>query len=118
MASSRDVLRRNRKVGGYSDQLLIEGSKSLYRLREAVECYKRALIPADPREITINLRLAKIHRSLDELSESVAYHRRVVEVCQADRKTCLLSPTCLSMTHYFYLVNISPSGTRLCEVLY
>ncbi|KAF8973218.1 hypothetical protein BDZ97DRAFT_1936102 [Flammula alnicola] len=54
------------------------------RLREAVECYKRALIPADPHEITINLKLAKIHRTLEEHSEAVAYHRRVVEVCQAD----------------------------------
>ncbi|KAF8161139.1 hypothetical protein B0H34DRAFT_699614 [Crassisporium funariophilum] len=54
------------------------------RLREAVECYKRALIPADPHEITINLKLAKIHRTLDEHAEAVAYHRRVVEVCQAD----------------------------------
>ncbi|KAH9485432.1 Anaphase-promoting complex subunit 8 [Psilocybe cubensis] len=56
------------------------------RLREAVECYKRALIPADPHEITINLKLAKIHRTLEEHSEAVAYHRRVVEVCQADSR--------------------------------
>jgi anaphase-promoting complex subunit 8 len=49
-----------------------------------VECYKRALIPADPHEITINLKLAKIHRTLEEHAEAVAYHRRVVEVCQAD----------------------------------
>ncbi|KIK63088.1 hypothetical protein GYMLUDRAFT_41400 [Collybiopsis luxurians FD-317 M1] len=54
------------------------------RLREAVECLKRALIPADPHEITINLLLAKIHRDLDEHAEAIAYHRRVVEVCQAD----------------------------------
>ncbi|KIK09087.1 hypothetical protein K443DRAFT_671582 [Laccaria amethystina LaAM-08-1] len=54
------------------------------RLRESVECYKRALIPADPHEITINLKLARLHRSLDEHAEAVAYHRRVVEVCQAD----------------------------------
>lgn len=56
----------------------------LTRPREAVECYKRALIPADPHEITINLKLAKIHHTLGEYAEAVAYHRRVVEVCQAD----------------------------------
>ena len=56
----------------------------LTRPREALECYKRALIPADPHEITINLKLAKIHRMLDEHAEAVAYHRRVIEVCQAD----------------------------------
>ncbi|PPQ80670.1 LOW QUALITY PROTEIN: hypothetical protein CVT26_007116 [Gymnopilus dilepis] len=71
------------------------------RLREAVECYKRALIPADPREITINLRLAKIHRSLDELSESVAYHRRVVEVCQADlRPVQDYAKSCIEIAEY------------------
>lgn len=56
------------------------------RYREAVECLKRALIPADPHEITINLKLAKIYNTMREYSESTAYHRRVVEVCQADRK--------------------------------
>ncbi|KAF8825122.1 hypothetical protein HHX47_DHR7000749 [Lentinula edodes] len=49
------------------------------KLREAVECLKRALIPADPHEITINLMLARIYRDLDEHAEAVAYHRRVVE---------------------------------------
>ena len=63
----------------------IMGSQQLFtRPREALECYKRALIPADPHEITINLKLAKIHRTLDEHAEAVAYHRRVIEVCQAD----------------------------------
>jgi len=54
------------------------------RLREAIECFKRALISADPHEITLHLRIAKIHRTLEEYAESVAYHRGVVEVCQAD----------------------------------
>ncbi|KAJ6625584.1 hypothetical protein B0H10DRAFT_2002043 [Mycena sp. CBHHK59/15] len=54
------------------------------KLREAVECLKRALIPADPHEITINLKLAQIYAMLHEYAESAAYHRRVVEVCQAD----------------------------------
>jgi len=58
---------------------------TLHRLREAVECLKHALIPADPHEITINLKLAKLHRALEEPAEAIAYHRRVVEVCQADR---------------------------------
>ncbi|KAF8906491.1 hypothetical protein CPB84DRAFT_1813749 [Gymnopilus junonius] len=70
-------------------------------LREAVECYKRALIPADPHEITINLKLAKIHRSLDEHSESVAYHRRVVEVCQADLRPIQdYAKSCLEIAEY------------------
>lgn len=56
------------------------------RLREAIECYKRALITADPHEITLHLKLAKVHKTLEEHEESVAYHRTVVKVCQADCK--------------------------------
>ncbi|KAF9268939.1 TPR-like protein [Marasmius fiardii PR-910] len=54
------------------------------RLRESIECYKRALISTNPHEISLNILLAKVHKDLDEIEESVAYHRRVVEVCQAD----------------------------------
>lgn len=54
------------------------------KLREAVECFKRALITADAHEITINLRLANLYDSMEDHVESVAYHRRVVEVCQAN----------------------------------
>ncbi|KAF7315598.1 Anaphase-promoting complex subunit 8 [Mycena indigotica] len=53
------------------------------RLREAIECFKRALITADPNEITINLRLASLYAAQQDFAESAAYHRRVVEVCQA-----------------------------------
>lgn len=51
-------------------------------MREAIECLKRALIGADPNEININLKLAKLHNDLEEWSEAAAYHRRVVEVCR------------------------------------
>ncbi|KAJ7045580.1 hypothetical protein C8F04DRAFT_1065361 [Mycena alexandri] len=54
------------------------------KLREAVECFKRALITADPHEITINLKLANLYDAMQDEAESVAYHRRVVEVCQAN----------------------------------
>lgn len=53
----------------------------IQRLKEAVECLKRALLGADPREITIHLKLAKLHEDLDEPTEAAAYHRRVVEIC-------------------------------------
>ncbi|KAJ3855042.1 hypothetical protein EV368DRAFT_35553 [Lentinula lateritia] len=71
------------------------------RLREAVECLKRALIPADPHEITINLMLARIYRDLDEHAEAVAYHRRVVEVCQSDlRPVQDYAKSCLEVAAY------------------
>src|SRR6267154_6480904 len=59
-------------------------SMSHCRLREAIECLKRALIGADPHETSINLKLAKLHHDLEEWAEASAYHRRVVEVCRAN----------------------------------
>ncbi|KAJ7647249.1 hypothetical protein FB45DRAFT_892871 [Roridomyces roridus] len=54
------------------------------RPRDAIECYKRALITADPNEININLKIATLYGALQDHPESVAYHRRVVEVSQAN----------------------------------
>lgn len=54
------------------------------RPRDAIECYKRALISANPNEININLKLANLYGSLQDHTESVAYHRRVIEVSQAN----------------------------------
>ncbi|KAF8554160.1 TPR-like protein [Imleria badia] len=56
------------------------------RTRDAVECLKRALLGADARETTINLKLAKLYEELDEPAEAVAYHRRVVEICRAEER--------------------------------
>lgn len=68
------------------------------RLREAIECLKRALIGADPHETTINLKLAKLHNDLEEWTEATAYHRRVVEVCRANGK-------CFFLMHLIYDLN-------------
>lgn len=54
------------------------------RMRDAVECLKRALLGADARETAINLKLAKLYEELDEPAEAAAYHRRVVEICRAE----------------------------------
>ncbi|KAG9316570.1 hypothetical protein JVU11DRAFT_2623 [Chiua virens] len=54
------------------------------RTRDAVECLKRALLGADARETTINLKLAKLYEELQELAEAAAYHRKVVEICCAE----------------------------------
>lgn len=85
MASPGNVLRRNWAVNTVIAQATPWDLTPCGSLREAVECLKRALISADPHEITINLKLAKLHHTLNEHGEAVAYHRRVVEVCQADR---------------------------------
>ena len=81
------MLRGSRKVcaprNKWSNSARTDG---VFRLREAIECYKRALITADPHEITLRLKLARVHKNLEEYKEAVAYHRTIIEVCQADRK--------------------------------
>ncbi|KAI0047771.1 TPR-like protein [Auriscalpium vulgare] len=56
------------------------------RLREALECFKRALLGADVNEVTISLKLAKLHDDLEEYAEATSYHRRVIDVCRASLK--------------------------------
>ena len=55
------------------------------RLREAIECLKRALLGADANEIAIALKLARLHSDLDETADAVAYHRRVIDISRAMR---------------------------------
>jgi anaphase-promoting complex subunit 8 len=55
------------------------------RLREAIECLKRALLGADANEIAIALKLARLHSDLDETVDAVAYHRRVIDISRAMR---------------------------------
>ena len=56
------------------------------RLREAIECLKRALLGADANEIAIALKLARLHSGLDETADAVVYHRRVIDI---SRVTCM-----------------------------
>lgn len=62
------------------------------RLREAVECYKRALLGADVNESTISLKLAKLYDDLKEQKEAADYHMRVIHVCRATRESSRCGP--------------------------
>ncbi|KAJ7770178.1 hypothetical protein DFH07DRAFT_902372 [Mycena maculata] len=74
--------------------------------RDAIECYKRALITADPHEITINLRLANLYGLLQDHGESVAYHRRVVEVCQANGRPIQdFAKSCIKVAEHYLRTN-------------
>jgi anaphase-promoting complex subunit 8 len=55
------------------------------RLREAIECLKRALLGADANEIAIALKLARLHNDLEETADAVAYHRRVINISRVMR---------------------------------
>jgi anaphase-promoting complex subunit 8 len=62
------------------------------RLREAIDCLKRALLGADANEIAIALKLARLHSDLDETADAVAYHRRVIDISRVMRMLhCLQS---------------------------
>ena len=63
------------------------------RLREAIECLKRALLGADANEIAIALKLARLHSDLDESADAVAYHRRVIDISRAMRMSCCYQST-------------------------
>jgi anaphase-promoting complex subunit 8 len=63
------------------------------RLREAVKCLERALLGADANEIAIALKLAGIHHDLDETSDAVTYHRRVIDISRAMRMSSFHIPT-------------------------
>ena len=69
------------------------------RLREAIVCFKRALLGADANEIAIALKLARLHNDLDETADAVHYHRRVIEI---SRVTC---------TSWYYDSTISSGDT-------
>lgn len=56
------------------------------RTPDAIECLKRALLGADTREITINLKLAKLHEEMDESTQAAVYHQKVVESCRLERR--------------------------------
>ncbi|TDL17279.1 TPR-like protein [Rickenella mellea] len=71
------------------------------RPREAIECYKRALIGADPRETPINLKLAKLHDDVEEYAEAASYHQRVVEVSRAEGKQVhVYSRSCIYVAQF------------------
>jgi anaphase-promoting complex subunit 8 len=63
------------------------------RLREAIECLKRALLGADANEIAIALKLARLHSDLDETADAVAYHRRVIDISRVMRMLHCHQPT-------------------------
>ena len=56
----------------------------LDRLREAIECLKRALIGADPHETVIRTRLAGLYNDLGEYAEGASYHKYIVDMLVAD----------------------------------
>ncbi|KAF7428632.1 Anaphase-promoting complex subunit 23 [Pleurotus ostreatus] len=71
------------------------------RFGEAIECLRRALLGADPNEIIITLKLARLHSLLGQRIESIGYHRRVVSICQAtQRPVADYAKSCLEVAEF------------------
>lgn len=74
------------------------------RLREAIECLKRALLGADANEIAITLKLARLHSDLDETADAVAYHLRVIEISRATLKPVVeWARSAMLVARYYYV---------------
>ncbi|KAF8502373.1 TPR-like protein [Russula emetica] len=75
------------------------------RLREAIECLKRALLGADANEIAIALKLARLHSDLDETADAVAYHRRVIDISRTTRKPVAeWARSAMYVARYYYVL--------------
>ncbi|KAI9455322.1 TPR-like protein [Lactarius psammicola] len=76
------------------------------RLREAIECLKRALLGADANEIAIALKLARLHSDLDETADAVAYHQRVIEISRATLKPVAeWARSAMYVARYYYVLD-------------
>ncbi|KAH9961595.1 hypothetical protein BC827DRAFT_1203118 [Russula dissimulans] len=74
------------------------------RLREAVVCLKRALLGADANEISIALKLARLHNDLNETADAVHYHRRVIEISRAMLKPVAeWARSAMYVARYYYV---------------
>lgn len=71
------------------------------RPREAIECLKRALLGADPGEIQIKLKLARLYDEIDDRAAAALQHQRVVEICIAEgRPMHTFARSCIYVARY------------------
>ncbi|KAK0226207.1 hypothetical protein IW262DRAFT_1360423 [Armillaria fumosa] len=77
----------------------------LGRIRQAIECYKRSLISADPRETIVKLNLARLYYKLGEVMEGVSFHRRIIEISQAEQRDIAdYAKSCIEVAAYQMVV--------------
>ncbi|KAF8590891.1 cell division control protein 23 [Ramaria rubella] len=75
--------------------------QDLSRPREAISCFKRALLGSDARETSLNLKIAGLHDLLEERAEAAAYHRRCVELGTAEgRPISEFAKSCIYVARY------------------
>ena len=78
------MLRRNGQVSYHSFlhigiDILKEKKLKIQRFREAIECFKRALLSADMHDITICDRLARLYNEIDDQNSAAVYHQKIID---------------------------------------
>lgn len=58
--------------------------EEMARPLEAIECLKRALLGADPSEIQIKLKLARLYDDIDKRDAAANNHQIVINICMAE----------------------------------
>jgi anaphase-promoting complex subunit 8 len=59
------------------------------RPREAIDCFKRAQIEADPHDILLDQKIADLYEALGDRASAAQHHKRVVETCRSAGMTPL-----------------------------
>ena len=58
---------------------ILKKKLKIHRFREAIDCFKRALLSADMHDITICDRLARLYNEIDDQNSAAVYHQRIID---------------------------------------
>lgn len=67
--------------------------EEMLRPLEAIECLKRALLGADPSEIQIKLKLARLYDDIEDREAAVRNHQLVINICMTESEPGSSSPS-------------------------
>lgn len=67
--------------------------EEMMRPLEAIECLKRALLGADPSEIQIKLKLARLYDDIEDREAAVRNHQLVINICVNESKSASTFPS-------------------------
>ena len=65
---------------------LLQYLQAFRRPREAIECYKRALLGTDISSTSISSRLAKLYDEIEDTQLALSYHQTIIDISLVDNK--------------------------------
>ncbi|KLO15382.1 TPR-like protein [Schizopora paradoxa] len=76
--------------------------EEMMRPLEAIECLKRALLGADPSEIQIKLKLARLYDDIEDREAAVRNHQLVINICvDENRPIHTYARSCVYIARYY-----------------